>query len=617
MLIGRKELCDSIHTFLDQSKHVLLHGLAGAGKTALAATIADEHITAGKGSVIWLQPGREGAARILDALVMRLATEKEKPELIRLAGDAQIVTVSNLLARSGAGLLVLDNAWDGRALYCVRKAVPDGLPLLVTARHIFPLDELVEVGDLSDEAATELLAHHAGQAGLRADARARLLCEELGYHAYAIEIAGATLKVDQQTPLELCEQIHDAPHKLRMPEGLTEEGRDSVKRLLDDSVDRLNAELTELFRAFGALFAPGATAALLATCQDRPRGAVEENLKQLVRRSLARRSPGTDFYFLHDLTFRYARAMVEDGGVTHGEMAAAVQRYVEDQARDFDRLALDQNNILAAARVALTQNVDAMVSIVSVLATSGYLDVRGHTSELAQLLDETIKVVEQQGTGESELLHYLWSKRGNIHFDRGELDEACQAYQAALELAPNDSRRVILPAVLGKVYSELGRRDEADRHFQQGHELARAVGDERALAFLLQQQSFAAGRRGDFEKAREAAAQAVEISRHLKPHQATRTGYALINLGSAEYQVGVHQALKLHQEAYEIAVAQGALDLMAAASYALGSDYQALSRYDEARKHLDEALKLFRESGNSAEEIEVTIFMKDNGYRVT
>jgi tetratricopeptide (TPR) repeat protein len=502
----------------------------------------------------------------------------------------------------------------------VLKAVPNGMPVLVTSRQRFGLGKIVDVGDLPLDEALSLLGYHAGEKDYSADEGAHRLCEELGHHPYALEIAGTTLKVDALTPEELCEEIANAPHDMPMPEEFAKEGRQSVKELLDGSFDALDAETQAVFWAFGALFAPGATSALLAVYMKREKRAVREALRKLVRRSLAKRLKGIDYYYVHELTFSYAETMVFGLEVPDRQpTVAAVQRYVIGHAQDFDNLQLDLSNILQAAKAADDQ---ALVPIMSALTVGGYpemqspsfFDVRGHTLDLLVCLDKAIEVAGQMRVGQNELRHYLLSKRGNAHFDRGRLEEAFGVYQAALELAPNPNRKVILLAVMGKVRAKQGRYDEANDYFGQGYELAEANQDERALAFVLELQSVAAGGKGDFGAARRFAAQAVEVNRRLEGQDSARLGYSLLNLGSAEGDLGIQKALSIHQKAYEIARDEGDLDLMASVLYALGCDYHALYKYGEAQKHLDEARKLFLQIGCTAEETEVAVFMRQFGY---
>jgi hypothetical protein len=72
--------------------------------------------------------------------------------------------------------------------------------------------------------------------------------------------------------------------------------------------------------------------------------------------------------------------------------------------------------------------------------------------------------------------------------------------------------------------------------------------------------------------------------------------------------------LSFHQQACEIAQAEGDVDLVATALYGQGCDYHALYRYEDAQQRLAEARRLFRECGNTAKEAEVTELIKKYGY---
>lgn len=616
-LFGRDAQRRKVHGLLDERRQALLYGPGGAGKTALAATVAYERIEDGQGPVIWLETRQAGADAVFDALARRFATEEEKAKISGWTVRAKIGEVRKLLARMKPGLLVLDSVWKGTALPHVRMAVPETLPVLVTSRQLL-LDEWIELDELTPEAGLGLLGYHAGNRDYRLDADARALCEQLGWHAYAIEIAGTILLVDQLTPARLAQRIADAPHDVPMPKGFAEQGRESVKELLDDSVEALEGEARQVFLAFGCLFVPRATTALLSSCPGQQPRAVKKHLPELMRRSLVKRQPDGDFYHLHDLTGSYARAMWEDQGQDRRGTVAAVARYAEAHAQDLDLLAFDQDNLLEAASAARVEDLEALKTIISVLARGGYMDARGHTRGFLELLDVAIEAVREEGAEGQETLHYLLSKRGNAHFDRGELQEAYEVYQEALELAPEGNRAPILLAVLGKVLSEQGKYQESDNLFKEGIKLAEAKGDLGALTFVLQQQGFALGRRGDFEAARECAETAVGLCGRLEPPNPTGLGYLLLNLGSTEYEAGlIHEALASHRQARKIAQDAGNLDLEAAALYGLGRDLYALDRPRDAREHLAEARRLFRESGNTAEEMELMVYMAEPSIPVS
>ena len=131
-LFGREMECNLIDTLLDVGERVLLHGMGGTGKTALAATLADRRIEANKGPFLWLQPNSDDDAdTILDSLAQPLATKEEKQKIDALTGAAKSKEVGDLLSNSDVSLLVLDDVWNGNALWHVVRAVPETIPVLV------------------------------------------------------------------------------------------------------------------------------------------------------------------------------------------------------------------------------------------------------------------------------------------------------------------------------------------------------------------------------------------------------------------------------------------------------------------------------------------------------
>lgn len=444
-----------------------------------------------------------------------------------------------------------------------------------------------------------------------------MLCQELGDHAYALEIAGTTIVLDGYTPRTLRRQIAEAPDELLSLPG--RRGRESVRKLLEISFSALSPEEQAVFQSFGALFAPGVTAALLATYRRSDVPPVEQALKTLVRRSLAKQKPVADYFYysLHALTFSFARAKFRATGQDGGMTVAAIQRYVVDYAHDYSRLTSDQVNIIEAAKVAQHENGGALIKIMTALALEGYFDERGCNQEFLRLLEHTIEAVRQKGDGQDDTLHYLLGKCGNAHFNRGDLARAFECYRAALNLAPNNDRRVRLLGVLGKVCSAQGQYTEAETNFTQGYELAKTNNEELALGFVLEQWSDAAGRRRDFESARQFAAEAIEVTSRRKEQDPIRLSYLWLDLGTAEMDIGIRKALTAHQKAYELAKAIHNLPLMAHIHYALAYDYQALDQFDEAQEHFDAARKLWDDLEYTAEAAQITALMKRFGYLKT
>jgi tetratricopeptide (TPR) repeat protein len=625
ILYGRHDLIVEVNALLDEAKHVLLTGYGGTGKTALAATISDSRIEDGKGPVVWLRAGNSDAERLFEAIAVPLGA---KDSLDSLQGNAKMNAVQSLLAESGVGLLVLDDLRSGNALSQVRAALRgSGLPVLVTSRQGFAnVDEAVTVRDLLPDEALELLAHYAQNPTFtdhdyKADADLPRLCEALGCHALGLVIAGGWLRKRERKPGDLMRRIDQrrlAPSTIEMPASFAQEGREMVKVVLDETFYALNSATRDMFKAFGALFEPRATVELLAVIAGLEDGLdVEDALDELVSWNFVLKDAGS--YTMHDMVHSYAETVLFEGDAPdRRSTVAAVQRYVIDRAQDFENLQLDQPNILRAAEAADGQT---LVSIMSVLTVGGYpdvrppsyLDTRGHTVGFLARLDEAIEIAEQIEAEENELRHYLLSKRGNVHFDRGKLEEAFTTYQAALELAPSPHRQGLLLGVIGKVCSRLERYAEADAYFQKGYELARANGDDLALCFVLEQKSYAAGLREDYETAHQSAVETVAVSRRLG--DPVRLAMALVNLGSAKFMLAMCEVLDSHLEAYELVQETDRRELVANVLYALGMDYHALrEHYGKAQEYLSKARKLYQEIGSTEREDEITVFMRRFGY---
>ena len=616
-LVGRDSLIEEVSAVLDTGRRVLLHGLGGNGKTALAATVADRRVEAGKGSYAWVRMGQANEEAFFEAVLTQFASDEERERIRADSGDRKVLAIKSVLAKSNFGTLVVDDLWSGPALFAVLNATPDAMPVLVTSRTRFTtspggagLDVAVEVGNLAPEDALRLLANHAGEERCRPLSEAEALCKDLGYHAFAVEIAGRHLRHYSIQPGELRVDIRGAPHDLPLPGGLAEEGRESVKRLLDHSYQTLAEPEARVFQAFGAMTSPGATVDLLATYLSTDAAPTKHALSRLTDLSLVKRSGETRFYTVHDLTFSYARALASGQGAMR--TIRAVRQFVDSHTSEHDLLELDIENILGGAAMARGDDPGALVGILGDLAAGGYIDNRGHGSGVLSLLDDAIDAARRGDSALSDVLHQLLSKRGNAHVDLGEPDSAIRAYREALDLAPSQGRRAILLAVIGKVLAAAGQPDEAHDAFAEAFAEAEASQDRKAMLGVMVQDSVAAFDQKDFQRVLQIASRGLDMSRQYQEPASEAT--FLNNLGSAEFEIGVRASLGRHEEARAIAARIRDNELLALAQWALGIDHHALEEFEEARTHLGEALRLYGELDHTKNESNVKALMRKFGY---
>jgi tetratricopeptide (TPR) repeat protein len=595
-LIGRDHLAAELQRLLAERRRVLLHGMGGAGKTALAATVADRLADAGE-PYLWLRPGLSDVEAAVDALVRALATSTERERITATTGDARLTALQEMIARLGVSCVVLDDIWEPLLAYTLLRALPAGVGAIVTSRLKLGIPDAIEVAELAPADALTLLTLHAGRAWVH---EAEDLCADLGHHPYAIEIAGCHLRLYQLTPDELRMQV--APHELAMPGSFAAPGREGITRLLDRSYAALGVEPPDrdaraVLQAFGALHSGTATAELLAVYLGFDLVRTRQALHRLMDLSLVKRS---EVYEVHDLTFSYARMLGGEPSIK------AVTEFATIYSRDHRLLALDIDNLLGAAAEACQSDPSSFLAIIEAFAAGGYLDHQGHTLGLLRLLDAAIAVAEPP------LRHTLLAKRANAHIHRGEFRRAADVYTLALQLAPNAHRRIVMLTQIGKSLAELGDHDGARTRLQEAHALAQQTGDNPGLLSVLEQMTFAAFRRKDYQGVLESARAGVELSRAVGDR--VIEAVCLNNLGLAEFKLGVSAALRLQEQARDIAIELGSDWLLAMTSRTIAAGHHAFEDYDTAREHYERALQLYVSQGKKELELRLRKVMRQFGY---
>lgn len=618
-LFGRQQLLDDALAQLRAHNRVLLQGFGGAGKTALAAAVAESYLADGE-PVLWLQAGDDAPELLLERIARAFAV----PQLQQVKAQDRPGLIRTLLAKQPLSLIVLDDVWNAYALSKLSEILPTGQALLVTSRQRYPKLSRLEVGRLARGDALQLLGFHAGQP-LESQA-ADSLCEILGDHAFAVRIAGINLSVDKLSPEELLSRIKDAPHTMTIPAEFVEAGKESVSALLSASLQTVTDAAHEAYMAFGILLSSSATPELLARCTRRSEPETEAALFELQRRGLAERVsvPGSDIvsYRLHDLAYSFARANNHFRKTT---VLRACHEFLAQYHHTFDLLDADLDNLLGAAEYfkRTQQDSDLLTMMKHLVVGDAYYTARGHSSRSLALLESAADTASQ--LADWELAHHLVTKLGNAYRELiGNLDKTLQAYQAAYDYAArcnNTHRQAISLSLIGITRFQQGQ-DDADDFLRRASQLAEASKDDLARLHVLQNQGTVLGFRSDWVGAEELLAEAVGIAERLlegylgDPAEVTfKLFFALLNLGEAKRKLGAFEpALQLRERALALATAQNNQLWMAYSHHELGEMFHDIGKRQQAQRHYQQALDLYEQNHAYADLEQLRQLLEAEGY---
>lgn len=601
--IGRLDTLEQVHDLLDDGQRVLLQGFGGIGKTALAAQIASERVSATHHG-LWLQAGDADFSEWAEALLRPLDDESFSADDDL---DGQIAAVRKALRKANIRLVVMDDVWNGTALHHLIRAIPGHTDLIVTARHQYALDAIVPVGSLTPNDAMELLNYHARLA--QQNGSAERLCEQLGYHSFALEIAGKTLKANQWTPDQLLAQIQDAPQELSTPANFSANERRTVSDLIRTSYHMLDYRARAVFLAFGSLFSATGTADLIQQLLQETPDNTADALTALCNSGLLNEiaSANGTFYQMHDLAFSYARA---NRRLAVRDVLKACADFTSDHARELYALEYELSNLLGAADLAYEMAEDEVfLRIVRTLVVDGYMDARGHTSALLEQLNRAINLVRDGGDTYQEIAHFLIGKRGNAYRERGDLENALRCYQEAVDLAAvlgMYDRQVVGLCAISSIYSNTERFVEANLALDTAEDVINSdevvdkydADDIKFMkAYYLHERGlFLTFAMGDFVAARESYAMEVALAKELDESRLHCIG--LVNLGTAEYMLEeFDSALEHLGEALDVANRNNNLIWRGMAYEALGETYHAMQEYPKAQTQFNEALSAYKASG--------------------
>lgn len=487
---GRAELIKQIkQQLIDQtSRPIVLHGMAGSGKTTLAVEIAYLLREKYADGVFWAALTGQHPTAVLRQFAYMLnqsLDSRADPAMVRHA-------YRTALSRKQV-LLILDNV---EAADSIRSLMPPTgrSSLIVTSRRpaVLTLEGAIslkvpslpihkpEIMPIFEWFLGKKIPHSAQTTLLD-------LAKKLGGHPLALSVAAGRMALEPHwTAAEFLDQLNQSPWDLLT---LSEH---NLYQLLQLSVKDLQTDLRDVWQAIGAFGSAEFSAEILAKFLDQPIKEVVQLLRQLSLAGLVNPAAGGR-YQLHPLMHRLAQETLDADKNSAEDLWPRVfscwQTILGDVTQPAEFVARYHVHILHALRRAhergfQEQALELTLRLAPLWEQQGLFQV-GY--------EHTVRCVEK---GNPDL--FLW--HGRFCRNIGHYEEAAAAFFQGLTLSPADQRCSFL-AECGITASCMGEIEESKSWFRQALPLAEAQQASELLSVIYEELGIIETLYGEFEQA--------------------------------------------------------------------------------------------------------------------
>ncbi len=542
---GRVNQIAQASAALQGGQTVLLYGLGGIGKTALAGEVARrmEGTPAFQGGVLWVSDvGGAPLPAICDAVARNLGDD----QIPQYPPEAKPDAIRQLLGSRKNLLLVLDRLDDPiTAQDFMDTCLPQDMPLLATSRRLHTsFSDPLEMPALERDEAIALFQDRSKITNQAVFAGA--ICDLLGNHPLALVIAASRVRTEGLALDRLIARLSDEKSRLKaLSAGQGENPDQNVYASLNLSFKLLNPDQQRLFTLLAACFGKTNGLELLAKVCGCSQDDCEDQLGQLVVLSLADREG--DRARLQPLVRDFGRALLGDqleatqARVVESVLAYAAS-YSEKNDAHYDKLDIELPNLMGSIRFSAEHNLPQQVlSLAGLLAMprSGVLALRGYWAQLVATGGLAIQAAESLAD-QKQIARWCHNTAVALS-NQSNFDEAQKLWERAYELfvqLKDPSGQAAVLNSLGSLMYVRGEVDKAEDLYNKSLELKQAQSDQLGVARSLHNLGRSAQNRGDFEDAHRLIQQSMEIKKSLPGQPAL--GLSYISLGEIAQLQGDH-----------------------------------------------------------------------------
>ncbi|MEH0934336.1 ATP-binding protein, partial [Micromonospora psammae] len=592
--IGRQQTVSRLVKEIEEdgARIQLIDGMAGSGKTTLAVHLAnalgdrypDAHLFIDLHGHSERTPLNPAAA--VATLLRQLGVPAER---VPLDPDDRLAMWRTELAQRRA-LLVLDNAADAAQVTPLLPNGPNCLVLITSRRRLVGLDEgrPSSLPVLDPQEAVELLGRVAGPERVVAEPDAAVeVARRCGHLPLAIRLAGARLA---HRPRWRIADLADRLAQGRNPLAEFAAGDRSVGQAFALSYAQITPPAQRLFRFLGLHPGVRIDNRVAAALADLPLPETQDLLDELVDAHLVEEAePGR--YRLHDLIREYSRLLL-------GEPERVEER------RDALRRLLDHHLYVAAE---LTRQVEWASSRLALrlpeparpdLVAASVADGRSWFDENRSALPALSRIAEAEGFPRHcwQLARASW----RAQFDGGHLDDLIEMHEAGRRAAAtmgDDEAVATMLNYLASAYYRLARFSEAIGLMEVALDLWRRLGLHHEVRNTLGNLATSHAANGDLPQGL-ACYQAAKAM-YQRPGELGHLAQLLNNLSFAHFVAGRYEeALRVGRRHLSLARQVGDARQVGHAIAHLGMIRHRLGHGEPAHRLLRLGLRLKRKSGN-------------------